>query len=531
MSQSLYPASGIRAFGWPVRRRLVLTPSVVALSLLVFATIWLGVLGLTSSSAPADNIEQLTWVRSLEWGYYKHPPLPTWLIWLPVQIFGLTVWASYLMGALTTLGAIAIMWRLLRTLRGSAFADVALMAGLCLTYYNRRLIYYNHNVVLLLLSVLSAALLWQAYTSRRLRWWIALGVALGLGALTKYQIALTVVSVLAFVVHQRAWRDPAHRLGLLSACLTALVIFVPHVEWLRGHDFGPIGYAVESSLGVGLGLTARIENSVLWLAQQLFFRGAPAFVLLGAAAWQARRLGPVERASPVTHGPVGWDPARALIFAWGIVPLCLMPLIGIFLGAELKGHWGKAFLIFAVPAAMELVPNGFWGRVDMLKLLPVFFAIQFVLLTQEYVISLDGPTAFGLYHVKNRDSNAYAKVMADPARAQLGGPIHVVSGPSIAATILSVQLAEKPLVLIDGRPDWSPWISPGLVERCGAVELGYAEGTDLTIPVAAKPQLWRDLGTGVRIDAVGAKPVGPMFPLLSWRVRLPKPGAAPCELT
>src|SRR5256885_10565865 len=24
-----------------------------------------------------DNLEQLTWVHSLEWGYYKHPPLPT----------------------------------------------------------------------------------------------------------------------------------------------------------------------------------------------------------------------------------------------------------------------------------------------------------------------------------------------------------------------------------------------------------------------------------------------------------------------
>ncbi|MBC7716569.1 MAG: glycosyl transferase, partial [Pseudorhodobacter sp.] len=48
-----------------------------------------------SLSPPVDNIEQLTWVRSLQWGYYKHPPLPTWLLWLTVQGFGLTERAAY----------------------------------------------------------------------------------------------------------------------------------------------------------------------------------------------------------------------------------------------------------------------------------------------------------------------------------------------------------------------------------------------------------------------------------------------------
>jgi hypothetical protein len=359
---------------------------------------------------------------------------------------------------------------------------------------------------------------------------MALGVAIGLGALTKYQIAVTVVSVLAFMVHQRAWRDPAHRAGLLSACLTALVILVPHVEWLRGHDFGPIGYAVESSLGVGLSAPARVQNTLLWLVDQLLAHGTPAFALLGVAAWQLRRLGFVERASPTTDDAPDRDPARALIFAWGVVPLCLMPWIGIFFGAELKGHWGTAFLVFAVPAAMEFAPRGFWDRVDLLKLLPVFLMIQASLLTLECVISVDVPAAYSRHGRKYFDSAAYANLIADSARARLGGPIRVVSGPLHPASILGVQLAEKPLVLIDGRLDRSPWISPGLVERCGAVELGYTEAVDLTKHIAAKRQPRTEFGADVRIDPAGAEPVGAMFAGLSWRVRLPKPGAPPCEL-
>lgn len=140
---------------------------------------------------------------TLEWGYYKHPPLPTWLLWLPV-IFGWSAGAVYAMGAATTLAALGIYWRLLARPRGEGHTFVALLAAACITYYNGRLNYYNHNVVLLLASTACAALAWQAFATRRLRWWAALGLALGMGALPKYQVAVTLCSGLAFAAHQRA---------------------------------------------------------------------------------------------------------------------------------------------------------------------------------------------------------------------------------------------------------------------------------------------------------------------------------------
>ena len=56
---------------------------------------------------------------------------------------------------------------------------------LCITYYNGRLRYYNHNVVLMLAVVASAWCCWQAFDTKRLHWWLALGIAMGLGALAK----------------------------------------------------------------------------------------------------------------------------------------------------------------------------------------------------------------------------------------------------------------------------------------------------------------------------------------------------------
>ena len=447
-----------------------------------------------------------------------------------MQVFGLSAGITYGMGAVTVLGSLAILWRLLTTLRGSAFADIALLFGLCIGYYNRHLFYYNHNVVLLLLSVASAALLWQAYTSRRLRWWIALGVAIGLGALSKYQIAVTILSVLAFWLHQRAWRDLAHRLGLLCTALTALLIFVPHIEWLRDHHFGPIGYAVDTSLGAGLSASARVKGALGWLVEQLLFRGGLAFALLTLVAWQLTTSRPVQQPTSTPRDLPHRDPARALILAWGLLPLCFMPLVAITLGSHIMGHWGTAFVIFAVPAAMELAPRGFWDRADWIKVIPYFLLIQAFLLTQEYISMRQGPVAYGKRNRNHFDASAFVKAIAGPARAQLGGPIRVVSGPANPAGILAVQLEEKPLVLIDGRLERSPWMSSGLVARCGAVELGFTESVDTPPADKAMPPEPEVPYARVPIDPAGARPVGPMLPGLSWRVRMPEPGAAPCDL-
>lgn len=49
-------------------------PRGVMLLLCVFAVVWVGHLMSVALSLPMDNIEQLVWSHTLEWGYHKHPP-------------------------------------------------------------------------------------------------------------------------------------------------------------------------------------------------------------------------------------------------------------------------------------------------------------------------------------------------------------------------------------------------------------------------------------------------------------------------
>ncbi|WYX49397.1 hypothetical protein WJ977_19460 [Achromobacter xylosoxidans] len=89
--------SGVREAWKPGLRR-------TGIGMAVFALAWLWLSNRIVLAPPTDNIEQLIWVRSLEWGYYKHPPLPTWLLWPVVRLLGWNAWATYVLGATCTLG-------------------------------------------------------------------------------------------------------------------------------------------------------------------------------------------------------------------------------------------------------------------------------------------------------------------------------------------------------------------------------------------------------------------------------------------
>lgn len=441
----------------------------IGMGMAMFALAWLLLLDRMALAPPTDNIEQLTWVRSLEWGYYKHPPLPTWLLWPAVRLLGWSAWTSYLLGALCTLGAFALLWRWLRAMRGSGYARVALLAGLCITFYNGRLHFYNHEIVLIPLAVGCAAACWKAWTTRRMGWWILVGACLGLGALSKYQSAVAGAAVLVFWVSQRGWRDPTHRFGLQIAALTALAVFAPHLCWLAYNDFEPLHYAMSSSLAAGLPLGGRGAEVGRWWADQLLNRALPAWVLLGILWWQMRRR---DGAPTVAAEPRPCAAGRAILLSFGFTPLAFVSAMTLVGGSHIQLHWGTPYLLFVVPAMMELARAGAWERVRPRDAVLAFLLLQSLLMARVWLMS---PGGAGLARKaadwRYFDSQALAEVLHERAKASLGGPVRLVSGPPAEAGALALRLPEQPLVLIDGQLRFSPWVPAGLAKACGVLEL------------------------------------------------------------
>lgn len=448
-------------------------PARVALALLAFGLLWTVLLASTRRALPIDTVEQWVWAHAPAWGYYKHPPLPTWVLWGVSRVAGLSGATAVLLGAATTLTSLGTLWMLLSRLRGQRHASIALAAVLCVTYYNGRLDFYNHDVLLLLASTACAVALERALATRRLRWWVGVGLSLGLGALTKYQIAITVLCVIAVVAHERAWRDPGHRIGMLAAMTLAAALFAPHALWLAQQDDGPIQYALGSALGARLDAGRRVTTGLHFLADQWLNRCLPAWLML-ALLWKWQRQRPAHDGR--------WDRARVIVTVWGALPLAFVAAMACASGSGLQWHWGMPYVAFLVAAVMECLPLDM-NHVPLRALALAFVAVQALLVAQCVARSPLGPAALRDHQWWQVDAALLAAELAPPARRALGGPIRVISGPAALTSALAMKLPEEPLVLIDGKPSRSPWVPPGLAELCGWIEIGrtqtLADGTPL----------------------------------------------------
>jgi 4-amino-4-deoxy-L-arabinose transferase-like glycosyltransferase len=439
----------------------------------LFGVLWVWHLLSVALTAPMDNVEQLVWSHSLEWGYHKHPPLPTWLLALPARWSGYSTLAPALLGAVCTLLSTLIFWNLIQQIWGRQSAYIALLGALCITFYNGRLNYYNHNTLLMLCVSLSAHCWWKILTTGRTRWWIGLGTTAALGMLSKYQFLLVLVPSACLVWQLQPWRNRQHLQGMIWAALTALSLSAPHWVWLVQQDMAdsPIRYALKTAKPSFLpskGDFGQLQHSGLWLADMVLNRCLPALLLLlGLKALSEPEHLPSQAPSAPMLG-------TRFLWLWGGLPPICITLLGLLAGMDLQMQWGTAYAIWLVPLFMMVL--GLHKRLICEPLswvaLALFALIQSLLLLQSYHTSVYGCCANAAPHRwRLFDSNTLARELDASAREAVGGTFKIIVGPTTAAGAVSLALPEKPKVLIDHNLKISPWIHPQELHFPGVVEL------------------------------------------------------------
>ncbi|QTD45840.1 glycosyltransferase family 39 protein [Ottowia testudinis] len=434
----------------------------VTVAVALFAALWWAVLLLTQRTPPIDNVEQWVWSHGLAWGYYKHPPLPSWIAAAAQAVLGRAPWVIDLLGAACGVVTFVIFWRLLRRMRGAAFATLALLAVLCLTYSTQRLNYFNHNTVLMPLAAAVIALSWRV-TLRPSRWtWGAIGALLGLGLLAKYQMVLVVVCVTLWWLRIGGWRGAEHRWGALLGGAAALAVFVPHLVWLVQSGWVPLNYARASALGAHLPWGARPVHVFHWMADWFGNRLMPAWVLLAIASWALARMPADAPASAPGHP--GAALSRPFLLLWGLGPLLLMMAMSLATGSRLPFKWSTSFALWTVPAVMACLPLA--AALARVRALPWPVGAGFAALQLMLLVAMQHgahqPTPIGpskkAREWRQRDFAPAARVLDAQARAELGGPAQIISGAYGVAGALAQQLPGHPLVLIDGDLGKSPWL-------------------------------------------------------------------------
>lgn len=443
------------------RNSLVLTGRTLAIFLIVFGVVWLGIQWVTALAAPGDNVEQLIWIRSLELGYFKHPPLPTWIVAAGAAIAGPSIGLTYVLGGITTLASLAIFWKLLCDMRGKPYATVALLAALCITFYGGRLYYFNHNVVMMLWVSIAAALTWHVTKAPALAGWALLGAVSGLAMLSKYQYVLALAVIGLWWLRIGAWRNPVHVKGAALAGVVGLLVLSPHLYWLVTHDWMPMRYAERTSLGLHLDTAARFKMSWRFAVDWIFNRCMPAWIVLGMALWWGRRgTGNAETKMATQQRTAEDRMLREFWLLWGLIPLLSILALCLFTGSYLHLQWGTAFMFLCVPAVMELVrsPEG-WGDTRRIRAAwGTFGALQTLLLVQFWLASPMGLSGYKSSHQNHIPVEKIVQGLAPAAHKALGGPIDIIIGPQALAGRISMELPERPRVYVERNLQYSPWI-------------------------------------------------------------------------
>lgn len=469
----------------------------------VWAAAWTTFLLWAVRDVPVDSAEQMAWVRSLQWGYHKHPPLPTWLLAPGVGLFGLQAWIPAVWGAVMKVASLLLCWDLMRRIGGLTRAALGLLCIASVAYYSARLHTYSHNEVMLLCSAGAAWALWRAVQERQWRYWLLLGVCLGMGLLAKYQAVTTVAAVLVFAAVSGLWNRAHDLAGLLLALLVATVVTLPHAVWLASAPYTPLNYAAQSTFGAGWEWAERVRQWLAWNGD-LMSRSLGAALLMGAWVWWARRATGGLKAASLRDTPERTcgevlesdlrqpnDRGRLLLWCWALVPLFFVWAMSILGGATIRPHWATPMAIWLIAAlAMTLPLRGMSAR-SWRAFLALAAAVQLALAAQ--LLWAESRTASAPARWGQPMVQRWAVGVAEAARRELGGEIRVVIAPETVASTFALAVPERPYAVLDGRLDISPWVPAGLIERCGVLFIVYEPPAPGSHPVDGGPpgMIWR----------------------------------------
>jgi len=456
----------------------------VLIWLLTIAALWTILCALSHSAPDLDGMEELVWAVSLEWGYTKHPPLPTWFMHLAIQGLGASVWLPFLMGQIFSALGLWFVWKLGCELTTPHRALMATLLVSVTAYFSLRGTIYNHNTAQLWAITASIWLFYRATHRQRWRDWAWLGLVAGLAMLTKYSALIQFAAFFLYLLASGLWRQARIWRGIGLATLIFLVVLSPHGLWLVRHHFEPLFYA-ETSLQAASRLQALLS---LWdfLLDQLG-RLSPMLVLGGLwTVWYRRRAdhGPgqaaneplFQRLDTATGAPLRpasyWAQldadARRFLLWTGLAPVASTLLLSLALGSKLEASWGSTFFVLA----------GFYGlawmrgldSVQLRRLLILTAAVQ-ILMAVSYALAR-GPIAQAVGHASRSTYPGpalAAHAVAHWQAHQPGRPLRVVVANTWLGGNIALHTGQDTRVYIDASDAESPWFAPGTALACGAL--------------------------------------------------------------
>jgi dolichol-phosphate mannosyltransferase len=237
--------------------------------------------------------------RHLDIGYLDHPPLVAWLIRMGTGLFGNTEFGIRFAALGCGVAVSFFVFRLTRNLFGESSAWAALVFAQVLPYFFLSGMLMTPDAPLSAAWAATLYFLERALLAGRRRAWAGVGVAFGLGMLSKYTIGLLGLGAFIFMLDAKS-RPWFRRWEPYAAVLIAAALFAPVIVWNAQHDWASFAFqtsrrlaerpqfALHKLIGGALVLLTPTGLATVWLAYR---RGPDAVTAARARRFLGLSLG------------------------------------------------------------------------------------------------------------------------------------------------------------------------------------------------------------------------------------------------
>jgi hypothetical protein len=239
-----------------------------------------------------DELYYLDCGRHPAFGYVDFPPIVPLLARLETGLFGVTPWTLRLLPALLSGALVALCGAYVRRLGGSLrLQGIALVAGIAAP-----LVVGSGDVfqtVIFDLASWMVALYWFlcVVVDRRPRYWIYLGITLGIGLEVKYTIIGLIAGITIAVLLTPSLRKELRTRYPWIAAAIALLIWAPNLAWQVANGFPSLTYVANHSSSGGGAAIYLIEFALitgllfpLWVAGMISLFRSPLRRPIGIAS-------------------------------------------------------------------------------------------------------------------------------------------------------------------------------------------------------------------------------------------------------
>ena len=329
--------------------------------------VWTLVPTITNNNLPLDIIEALAWGSNLDWGFNKHPPGSAFFPELFYQIFGSQDWAYYFLSQIFVVISFFVVFKFAEEIFKNkilSLTSVLLLEGIY--FYNYTTPEFNVNVCQLPFWSLTVYFSWKILNQKKIdiKDCILLGIFAAIGFLSKYLFVYLLVAIdFSFLYIIFIKKEKKFDYKYLISFVVFLVLLVPHLIWLIDNDYITIIY--------GLGRTG-LENSnfLNHLTFPLIFIAKQIGILLPFLIMSFFLITKFKFKINLKD--------RKLLFLifTNLVPIGLMFLTSMILGAKIKTMWMVPFYLFIG----VLIVYVFQAQINFKKL-NSFFTVFLILFT------------------------------------------------------------------------------------------------------------------------------------------------------